>query len=109
MSDKNYHRKSFCLENLLAIELKKNTIIQIFMNKLEYLSLSILELSKIVINEFWYHYVKAKYRVQSKLCYVDTCSFIVYIKTEDIYADFPKDIETIFLTSNYELERALLK
>ena len=38
MSDKNYHRKSFCLENLLAIELKKNTIIQIFMNKLEYLT-----------------------------------------------------------------------
>ena len=54
---------------------------EILMNKPVYLGLSILELSKIVISEFWYDYVKPKYCVKAKLCYMDTDSFIVYIKT----------------------------
>ena len=57
--------------------------IQIFMNKPVYLGLSILEISKIVKYEFWHNYVKPKYGEKSKLCYMDTESFIVYIKTED--------------------------
>ena len=51
------------------------------MNKPAYLGLSILELSKILIYEFWYDYVKPKYGKKGKLCYMDTDSFIVYIKT----------------------------
>ena len=50
------------------------------MNKPVYLDLSILELSKIVICEFWYDYVKPKYGQKAELCYMDTESFIVYIK-----------------------------
>ena len=50
-----------------------------------YLGLSILELSKILIFEFWYNYVKQKYGEKAKLCYMDTDIFIVYIKTDDIY------------------------
>ena len=57
------------------------------MNKPVYLGLSILELSTILIYEFWYNYVKQKYGEKSKLCYMDTGSFIVYIKTDDIYKD----------------------
>ena len=38
---------------------------------------------------------------------MDTDSFIMYIKTEDIYVDIAKDVETKFDTSNYELERPL--
>ena len=54
------------------------------MNKPVYLRLSILELSKILMYEFWYDYVKPKYDEKAKLCYMDTDSFIVYINTDDI-------------------------
>ena len=47
------------------------------MNKYVYLGLSILELSKILMNEFWYNYIKPKYGEKVKLCYMDTDSFIV--------------------------------
>ena len=66
------------------------------MNKPVCLGLSILEISKIVIYEFWFDYVKPKYGEKAKLCYMDTGSFIVYIKTEDIYVDITKDILTRF-------------
>ena len=54
---------------------------QMLMNKVVYLGLSILELSKMLMFEFWYDYVKPKYGEKVKLCYMDTNSFIVYIKT----------------------------
>ena len=57
--------------------------------------------------EFWYDYVKPKYREKAILCYMDTSKFIVYIKTEDIYSVVAKDVETRFDTSNYELDRPL--
>ena len=66
------------------------------MNKPVYLGLSILELSKILMYEFWYDYVKLKYSEKAKLYYMDTDSFIVFIKTDDV--------ETRFHASNYELE-----
>ena len=57
------------------------------MNKPIYLGLSILELSKILTYELWYDYVKQKYgEDMAKLCYMDTDSLIVYIKTH-IYED----------------------
>ena len=59
---------------------------QILMNKPVYVGLSMLELSKIVMYEFWYDYVKPKYGENAKLCFMDTKSFIVHIKTEDICA-----------------------
>ena len=65
---------------------------------------SIQELSKIFMYEFWYDHVKLKYDEKAKLCYVDTESFIVYIKTNDIYKDIAEYVETRFFTSNYELE-----
>ena len=82
---------------------------KILVNKLVYLRLSILELSKILMYEFWYDYVKPKYGEKAKLCYMDTDSFIVYIKTDDIYKDIAEDVETRFDTSNYELDRPLPK
>ena len=50
------------------------------MNKLVYLGLSILELSKMLMYQFWYDYVKPKYDEKAKLCYMDTGSFMVYKK-----------------------------
>ena len=65
--------QSFFTELLLAIEMKK---LQIFINKPVNLGHSILELSKILIYEFWYNYLKLKYSDKAKLCYIDTGSFI---------------------------------
>ena len=65
MTKPKYYTKKIS-ENLVVIEKKKT---QIVMNKPVYLDLSILELSKIVMYEFWYDYVKAKYG-EKKLDYV---------------------------------------
>ena len=72
------------------------------MNKPFYLGPSILELSKILMYEFWYDYVKPKYGKKEKFH-----GFIVYIKTDYIYKDIAEDVETRFGISNYELDRAL--
>ena len=79
------------------------------MKKLVHLGLSILELSKILMYEFLHDYVKPKYGEKIKLCYIDTDSFIVYIKTDNIYKDIAEDVGTRFDTSNYELDRSLAK
>ena len=77
------------------------------MNKPVFLGQSILEISRVVIYEFWYDYVEPKYGEKPKFFYMDTD--VVYIKTEDIYVDIAKDVETRFDTSNYELETPLPK
>ena len=59
--------------------------------------------------EFWYVYVKPKYVEKTKLYYMDTNSFILYIKTDDFYIDIAEDLETRFDISNYELDRPLPK
>ena len=81
VSKPNYHTLKFLTESLLAIKLKKT---EVLMNKPVYLGLSILELSKILIYEFWYDYVKQKYGEKAKFYYMDTDCVIVYIKTDDI-------------------------
>ena len=63
------------------------------MNKPIYLGLSILEISKILMYEFWYDYMKTKHGDNIKLCYMDTDSFIMNIKTEDFYKDIANDVE----------------
>ena len=79
------------------------------MNKPVYLRLSILELSKIVMYQFWHNFVKPKYEVKSKLCYMHTDSFIAHVKTYYIFKGIAEDAEVRFDTSNYELERPLPK
>ena len=80
-------------ENLSAKEMKK---IKVKMNKPEYLGLSILEISKRLMYEFWY-------QQNAKLCYMDTDSFIIHIKTEEVYEDIADDVEKRFDTSYYEV------
>ena len=55
--------------------------------------------------EFWYDYVKPKEGQNPKLCYIYTDRFLIYLKSEEIYADIPKDFIVIFGTSNYGLDR----
>ena len=80
---------------------------QILMNKLDYLRLSILDLSKTVMYEFWYDHVKPRYGENTKLCYMDTDSFIVPVKN-DIYKDIT-DVETRFDTSNFKISSIITK
>ena len=93
-------------ENLSIIEMKK---VKVKMNKPIYLGLSILEISKIIMYEFWYDYMKKKYGDMVKLCYMDTDSLIMNIKTKDFYKDIARDVEERFDTSNYDVDRPLLK
>ena len=102
VSEPNYHTTKFFAENLLVIELKKT---EILMNKPVCLGLSILYLSKIFTYEFFYDYVRPKYVQKVNLCYMDTGSFILYIKPDNIYKDIAEDAETRFDTSNYKLDR----
>ena len=81
----------------MAIEMKKT---RIKMNKPLYLGASILDISKTLTYKFWYDYLKLKYRERVKLCYTDTDSFIIYIKTEDFFEDISSDVEKSFGTSN---------
>ena len=57
--------------------------------------------------EFWYEYMRPKYEDNAKLCYMDTDSFIINIKTENFYKDIANDVENRFDTSNYEVNRPL--
>ena len=77
------------------------------MSKPIYLGLSILEISKILMYEFWYDYMKPKYNDNVRLCYMDTDSFVMHIKTNDFYKDIASDVENRFDTSNYEVNRPL--
>ena len=56
------------------------------------------------MEKFWYDYVKPKYVEKANLCYINTGSFIVYIKVNDIYKDITEDFEIKLDTSNYELD-----
>ena len=80
VSEPNYHTINLISEDLSIIEIKKA---KVKMNKPIYLRLSILEISKTLMYEFWYDYMKPKYANNVKLCYMDTDSFIMNIKTND--------------------------
>ena len=71
------------------------------MTKPLYLDMSILDISKILMYEFWYDYINPKYGDRAKLCYTDTDSFIIYIKTKDFFEDISNDVEKWFDTFNY--------
>ena len=104
VSEPNYHTMNYISEDFSIIEMNK---MKVKMNKPMYLGLSILDISKILMYEFWYDYMKPKYGNRVKLCYMDTDSFIMNIKTNDFYKDIANDIEKRFDTSNYEVDRSL--
>ena len=85
----------------MIIEMRKT---EVKINKPIYLGQAILDISKTLMYEFWYDYIKPKYRDNARQCYMDTDSFIIHIKTEDVYADIASDAERWFDTSNYDEE-----
>ena len=106
VSEPNYHTMKLIEENLAIIEMKK---VKVKMNKPIYLGLCILEISKIIMYEFWYDYVKNKYGNKARLCYTDTDIFVINIKTNYFYKDISQDVNERFDTSNYTFDRPLPK
>ena len=80
-------------ENLMGCEMGQ---IKVVMNKPVYLGQAILDLSKIVMYEFHYDYMKPKYGENLQQCYMDTDSLVYHIKTKDFYADIANDVEEKF-------------
>ena len=106
LSEPNYHTMKLIKENLSIIDMKK---VKVKMNKPIYLGLPISEISKIIMYEFWYDYMKKKYGNMVKLCYTDMDSLVMNIKTKDFYKDIAKDVEERFDTLNYGFDRPLPK
>ena len=98
-SEPNYHSSKRISKDLMIMEMKK---VEVKMNKPIYLGQAILDISKTLMYEFWYDYIKPKYKEKARLCYMDTDSFVIYIKTEDFYKDIANDVERWFDTSNYD-------
>ena len=98
VSEPNYHTAKRFSEDLIAIEMK-NT--EIKMNKPIYLELAKLDISKTLMYEFWYDYLKPKYDNNIGLCYMDTHSFIFHVETEDFHKDISNDVYNKSDTSVY--------
>ena len=102
MPEPNYYTsKHISRDLMIEVEVK--------INKPIYLGQAILDISKTLMCEFWYDYTKPKYGDKARLCYMDTDSFVMHIKTEDFYKDIADDVERWFDTSNYDekVERPL--
>ena len=95
VSETNYHSHKKFSEHLMAIEMK---LTRVKMIKPIYLGMSILDISKMIVHEFWYDYIKQKYGERAKLCYADTDTFVIPIKTKDFFEDISGD----FQRSNYD-------
>ena len=82
-------------KHLFAVEMGKT---EIKINKSVYLRQAILDLSKMLMYEFHYDYMRPRYGSKVKLCYMDTDSFVYEIETKDFYRDIAKDVEKRFDT-----------
>ena len=80
VSEPNYHTTKHFSGNLLAVEMRKTKVI---MNKPVYLGQAILDISKTVMYEFWYDYIKPKDQEKANICHMDTDSFIMHVEIED--------------------------
>ena len=85
-------------ENLISVHMKKTSLT---MNKPVYLGMCILDLSKTVMFDFHYNYIKPKYGNNAKLLFTDTDSLFYEIQTGDFYKDIAGDVKDKFDTSDY--------
>ena len=99
VSEPNYHKTKQFSENLLAIKMKKT---KVKVNKPVYLGMSILDINKTLLYEFWYDYIKSRYKDKGKLCYMDTDSFVINVFAQEFFDDINNDVERWFDTSNYD-------
>ena len=94
----NFERVTIFDKNLIAAHMKKT---EIYFNKPVYVGQAILDLSKTLMFDFHYNYIKPKYGKKAELLFTDTDSLMYQIQTEDFYKDISADIKTKFDTSDY--------
>ena len=85
VSGPNYDSCKQFSNDLMAIEMRKA---EVHMDKTIAVGQAILDISKTLMYEFWYDYLKPKYQDKVKLCYMDTDNFIIHIETDDFFEDF---------------------
>ena len=90
VSEPNYHSTKHFSEDLMAIEMRT---IKVIIISPYILTKQILDISKTLMYEFWYDYIKPKYQEKAQLCHMDTDSFIIHIKTEYFYKDIANDVK----------------
>ena len=94
----NFKSRKIFNENLVSVHMSKTSLL---MNKPIYLGMCILDLSKIIMYDFHYNYIKSKYADKAKLLFTDTDSLMYEIETEDFYKDISGDVKDRFDTSDY--------
>ena len=94
----NFERVTIFDKNLIAAHMKKT---EIYFNKPMYVGQAILDLSKTLMFDFHYNYIKDKYGNKAELLFTDTDSLMFQIQTEDFYKDISKDVKSKFDTSDY--------
>ena len=97
-SEPNYQSTKYISKHLLVMEMKKT---EVKINKPISLGQAVLDLSKTLMFEFWYDYLKPMYGDKIRLCYTDIDSFIMHIKTDYFYKDISADVDKLFDTSNF--------
>ena len=102
----NYKKRTIFSETLAAMHMGKTEVV---LNKPVYVGMSILDISKNLMYEFHYDYIKPKYGSKAKLLMTDTDSLIYEIETDDFYKDIEDDIESRFDTSAYPADHKGVK
>jgi len=98
MAKPNYERLTIFVENLVAIHVKKT---KVYYNKPIYLGMSILDVSKNLMYDFHYSYIKSKYDSKANLLFTDIDSLMYEIETEDFHVDLANGVDKWFDTSDY--------
>ena len=99
VSEPNYDSCKQFSNSLMAIEMRKT---EVLMDKPIAVGQAILDISKTLMYEFWYDYLKPKYQDNIKLCYMDSDRFILQIQTDNFFNDINNDVNKWFDTSNYD-------
>lgn len=97
ISKPNFKRRTIFDENLVAVQMSKTSILMI---KPISVGMAILDISKVVMYEYYYNFLKPKYGENVCMAYTDTDSFVLHVKTDDFYADMKQNLER-YDTSDY--------
>ena len=99
----SFHHFRIFTPEIVVVNLKKTTL---YLNRPIYAGFTILELPKVLMSDFYYNHIKAKYGFLAKLLFSDTDSLCLEVKTEDIYADMATDAQ-LFDSSEYATDHFL--
>ncbi|CAH3182390.1 unnamed protein product, partial [Porites lobata] len=94
----NFDRATIFDKNLIAVHMKKT---EVYFDKPVYVGQAILDLSKTLMFDFHYNYIRKKYKNKAELLFTDTDSLMYQIYTDNFYKDISRDIKKKFDTSDY--------